>query len=133
VFHCLVIKVICCRLSTCSLFIISVAFYLVKNFFIYFFKFFSDVCISNSDIISCLQFPVNIFFLFFQLYSTCFLLTAEKNPPHSEADLSYHSFCCASSTFLLFFHFFPFFAIDCTLRLKSRKEPPDRVNISVIS
>ena len=105
-FHCLVIKVICCRLSTCSLFIISVAFYLVKNFFIYFFKFFSDVCISNSDIISCLQFPVNIFFLFFQLYSTCFLLTAEKNPPHSEADLSYHYFFFASSTILHFFTYF---------------------------
>ena len=63
-FHCLVIKVVCLRLSADSSFIISLAFCFVKNFFILFFKFFF-ICISNSDIISCLQFPVNTFFIFF--------------------------------------------------------------------
>ena len=64
VFHCLVIKVVCLRLSADNSFIISLAFCFVKNFFILFFKFFF-ICISNSDIISCLQFPVNTFFIFF--------------------------------------------------------------------
>ena len=63
-FHCLVIKVVCLYLSADSSFIISLAFCFVKNFFILFFKFFF-ICISNSDIISCLQFPVNTFFIFF--------------------------------------------------------------------
>ena len=63
-FHCLVIKVVCLRLSADSSFIISLAFCFVKNFFILFFKFFF-ICISNSDIISCLQLPVNTFFIFF--------------------------------------------------------------------
>ena len=76
-FHCLVIKVVCLRLSADSLFIISLAFCFVKNFFILFFKFFF-ICISNSDIISCLQFPVNTFFIFFQLYSTKSLLSVKK-------------------------------------------------------
>ena len=105
-FHCLVIKVIHCHLTTYSSFIISLTFQLVKNFFILFFKFFSVVCFSNSDIISCLQFPVNTFFIFFQLYSTNSLLFIEKNPPHSEADLSYHYFFFASSTILHFFTYF---------------------------
>ena len=76
-FHCLVIKVVCLRLSADSSFIISLAFCFVKNFFILFFKFFF-ICISNSDIISCLQFPVNTFFIFFQLYSTKSLLSVKK-------------------------------------------------------
>ena len=66
-FHCLVIKVVCLCLSVDSLFIISLAFCFVKNFFILFFKFFF-ICISNSDIISCLQFPVNIFFYLFFVF-----------------------------------------------------------------
>ena len=76
-FHCLVIKVVCLRLSADSSFIISLAFCFVKNFFILFFKFFF-ICISNSDIVSCLQFPVNTFFIFFQLYSTKSLLSVKK-------------------------------------------------------
>ena len=76
-FHCLVIKVVCLCLSVDSLFIISLAFCFVKNFFILFFKFFF-ICISNSDIISCLQFPVNTFLYFFQLYSTKSLLSVKK-------------------------------------------------------
>ena len=63
-FHCLVIKVVCLHLSADSSFIISLAFCFVKNFFILFFKFFF-ICISNSNIISCLQFPVNTFFYIF--------------------------------------------------------------------
>lgn len=76
-FHCLVIKVVCLHLSADSSFIISLAFCFVKNFFILFFKFFF-ICISNSDIISCLQFPVNTFLYFFQLYSTKSLLSVKK-------------------------------------------------------
>ena len=76
-FHCLVIKVVCLHLSADSSFIISLAFCFVKNFFILFFKFFF-ICISNSDIVSCLQFPVNTFFIFFQLYSTKSLLSVKK-------------------------------------------------------
>jgi len=105
VFHCLVIKVVCLYLSADSSFIISLAFCFVKNFFILFFKFFF-ICISNSDIISCLQFPVNTFLYFFQLYSTKSLLSVKKNPPHSEADLSYHYFLFASSIILHFFTYF---------------------------
>ena len=76
-FHCLVIKVVCLHLSADSSFIIPLAFCFVKNFFILFFKFFF-ICISNSDIISCLQFPVNTFLYFFQLYSTKSLLSVKK-------------------------------------------------------
>ena len=81
-------------------------FSLSRTFLFYFFKFFSVVCFSNSDIISCLQFPVNTFLYFFQLYSTISLLSVEKNPPHSEADLSYHYFFFASSIILHFFTYF---------------------------
>ena len=104
-FHCLVIKVVCLRLSADSSFIISLAFCFVKNFFILFFKFFF-ICISNSDIVSCLQFPVNTFFIFFSTLFNKSLLSVKKNPPHSEADLSYHYFLFASSIILHFFTYF---------------------------
>ena len=52
-------------LSCDSLFIISADFYIVKNFFIYFFKFFSTVRISSSNIISHPFISVNNFFNFF--------------------------------------------------------------------
>ena len=76
-FHCLVIKVVCLRLSADSSFIISLAFCFVKNFFILFFKFFF-ICISNSDIVSCLQFPVNTFFIFFSTLFNKSLLSVKK-------------------------------------------------------
>ena len=76
-FHCLVIKVVCLHLSADSSFIISLAFCFVKNFFILFFKFFF-ICISNSDIISCLQFPVNTFFIFFSTLFNKSLLSVKK-------------------------------------------------------
>ena len=104
-FHCLVIKVVCLRLSADSSFIISLVFCFVKNFFILFFKFFF-ICISSSDIISCLQFPVNTFFIFFSTLFNQISVVCQKNPPHSEADLSYHYFLFASSIILHFLHIF---------------------------
>ena len=81
-------------------------FSLSRTFLFYFFKFFSVVCFSNSDIISCLQFPVNTFFIFFSTLFNQFFVVCRKNPPHSEADLSYHYFFFASSTILHFFTYF---------------------------
>ena len=98
-------KVVCLRLSADSSFIISLAFCFVKNFFILFLSSFF-ICISNSDIISCLQFPVNTFFIFFSTLFNQISVVCQKNPPHSEADLSYHYFLFASSIILHFFTYF---------------------------
>ena len=106
VFHCLVIKVVCLRLSADNSFIISLAFCFVKNFFILFFKFFfhlhQQLWYNIMSSVSCQHF----FYIFFQLYSTKSLLSVKKNPPHSEADLSYHYFLFASSIILHFFTYF---------------------------
>ena len=108
VFHCLVIKVVCLRLSADSLFIISLAFCFVKNFFILFFKFFF-ICISNSDIISYLQFPVNSFFIFFStLFSQISVVCQKKSASlRSGFIISLFSFCVK--------YYFTFFYIFLTL------------------
>ena len=94
----------CCRFVD-DLDTLSYLLSFVNYFFILFFKFFF-ICISNSDIVSCLQFPVNTFFIFFSTLFNKSLLSVKKNPPHSEADLSYHYFLFASSIILHFFTYF---------------------------
>ena len=108
VFHCLVIKVVCLHLSADSSFIISLAFCFVKNFFILFFKFFF-ICISNSDIISCLQFPVNTFFIFFStLFNQISVVCQKKSASlRSGFIISLFSFCVK--------YYFTFFYIFFTL------------------
>jgi hypothetical protein len=106
VFHCLVIKVIRCYLTTDSSFIISLTFQLVKNFF-YFFKFFSVVCFSNSDIISCLQFPVNTFFIFFSTLFNQFFVVCRKKIRLIQKRI-YHIiiFSSRQALFYIFLHIF---------------------------
>ena len=105
-FHCLVIKVVCLHLSADSSFLISLAFCFVKNFFILFFKFFS-ICISNSDIISCLQFPVNTFFIFFStLFNQISVVCQKKSASlRSGFIISLFSFC-VKYYFTFFYIFF---------------------------
>ena len=73
-FHCLVIKVIRCYLTTESSFIISLTFQLVKNFFILFFKFFfhlhQQLWYNIMSSISCQHF-FYIFFNFIQPNLCC--------------------------------------------------------------
>ena len=85
--------------------ILSIYFLLFLLFLFYFLSSFF-ICISNSDIISCLQFPVNTFFIFFSTLFNQISVVCQKNPPHSEADLSYHYFLFASSIILHFFTYF---------------------------
>ena len=49
-------------------------FYLIFKFFLML----ADLCISNSDIISCLQFPVNTFFIFFSTLFNHFFVVCQK-------------------------------------------------------
>ena len=74
VFHCLVIKVVCLRLSADSSFIISLAFCFVKNFFIFFFKFFfhlhQQLRYNIMSSVSCQHF-FYIFFNFIQPNLCC--------------------------------------------------------------
>ena len=80
-------------------------FSLSRTFLFYFFKFFSVVCFSNSDIISCLQFPVNTFFIFFStLFNQFFVVCRKKSA-------SFRSGFIISLFFLRVKHYFTFFYI----------------------
>ena len=101
-----------CLLADSSL-IISLAFCFVKNFFILFFKFFF-ICISNSDIISCLQFPVNTFFIFFStLFNQISVVCQKKSASlRSGFIISLFSFCVK-----YYFTFFYIFFTPSTISL----------------
>ena len=81
---------------------------LSRTFFILFFKFFF-ICISNSDIISCLQFPVNTFFIFFStLFNQISVVCQKKSASlRSGFIISLFSFCVK--------YYFTFFYIFFTL------------------
>ena len=82
-------------------------FSLSRTFLFYFFKFFSVVCFSNSDIISCLQFPVNTFFIFFSTLFNQFFVVCRKKIRLIQKRI-YHIiiFSSRQALFYIFLHIF---------------------------
>ena len=83
-------------------------FALSRTFLFYFLSSFF-ICISNSDIISCLQFPVNTFFIFFStLFNQISVVCQKKSASlRSGFIISLFSFCVK--------YYFTFFYIFFTL------------------
>lgn len=94
------------RLTAHSLY--HLLFALSRTFLFYFLSSFF-ICISNSDIISCLQFPVNTFFIFFStLFNQISVVCQKKSASlRSGFIISLFSFCVK--------YYFTFFYIFFTL------------------
>ena len=108
VFHCLVIKVVCLRLSADSSFIISLAFCFVKNFFYFIFKFFfhlhQQLRYNIMSSVSCQHF----FYIFLTLFNHISVVCQKKSASlRNGFIISLFSFCVK--------YYFTFFYIFFTL------------------
>ena len=109
-FHCSVIKVLClCRSFQATAFIFYQKLFSLSRTFLFYFLSSFFICISNSDIISCLQFPVNTFFIFFStLFNQISVVCQKKSASlRSGFIISLFSFCVK--------YYFTFFYIFFTL------------------